>query len=252
MVKVVAAICDPLGSCGQGRARGSSRWGGRVRGRLGDGAPVELRVVAIYDRSLGLGDFLLDRSALAGHLHEDLDDAVLVRTRAGADLRRLAATAPTVQAQDAAGYARLTRSGLAQSTTNVYIVLGLLVAFSAISIVNTCVMGTAERAREFALLRLVGASRGQVVKTICLETVIAPDSCYSGWLGGDGRARPRPARSGGRAVRAPVRFRAGRPERPGAPGEQAEGIGAVMPRSLSFGPRGAVRRRGAARAVLQR
>src|SRR3954471_23423492 len=88
------------------------------------------------------------------------------------ELQALTGRTPTVRVLDAGAYEREARSALSQSTTNIYIVLGLLVAFTAISIVNTCVMGTAERAREFALLRLVGGSRGQVVRTICLETAI--------------------------------------------------------------------------------
>lgn len=174
----LSALAEP-GTVAVSRTHARERgWsvGSRVRGWLGDGTRADLRVVAVYDRSLGLGDFLLDRSALSGHLHEGLVDAVLVRARPGADLDEelgaLTARTPTVEVLDAAAYARLARSGLAQSTTNVYVVLGLLVAFSAVSIVNTCVMGTAERAREFALLRLVGASRGQVVRTICLETTV--------------------------------------------------------------------------------
>jgi len=175
----LAALAEP-GTVAVSRTHARERgWktGDRVRGWLGDGTPVNLRIVAVYDRSLGLGDFLLARAALTGHLHEPLDDAVLVRGRSGADLdealRKVTATTPTVRVLDAPAYARLSRSGLSQSTTNVHIVLGLLVAFSAVSIVNTAVMGTAERAREFALLRLVGASRGQVVRTICMETAVA-------------------------------------------------------------------------------
>ncbi|WP_242902455.1 FtsX-like permease family protein [Actinomadura terrae] len=175
----LAALAGP-GTVAVSRTHARERdWGlgDRVRGWLGDGTPVDLRIVAVYDRSLGLGDFLIARTALDGHLHEPLDDAVLVRGRPGVDLDRalhgIAAATPTVRVMDAPAYARLSRSGLSQSTTHVYIVLGLLVAFSAVSIVNTSIMGTAERAREFALLRLVGASRGQVVRTICMETAAA-------------------------------------------------------------------------------
>ncbi|GAA2605618.1 FtsX-like permease family protein [Actinomadura fulvescens] len=171
----LTALAEP-GTVAVSRTHARERgWsvGSRVHGTLGDGTPMNLRVVAVYDRSLGLGDFLLARSALTGHLHENLDDAVLIRARTANLDRDLSALGiPTVKVLDASAYAQLSRSGLSQSTTNVYIVLGLLVAFTAISIVNTCVMGTAERAREFALLRLVGASRGQVVRTICMETAI--------------------------------------------------------------------------------
>ena len=39
------------------------------------------------------------------------------------------------------------------------IVLGLIIAFTAIAVVNTLVMATSARRREFAALRLVGAGR---------------------------------------------------------------------------------------------
>src|SRR4029450_5467533 len=49
-----------------------------VQLRLDDGTLIEPRVVAIYDRGLGFGDFTLPRSTLDSHLTDPLDDAVLV------------------------------------------------------------------------------------------------------------------------------------------------------------------------------
>ncbi|MEK8145460.1 hypothetical protein NKH18_41105 [Streptomyces sp. M10(2022)] len=54
--------------------------GDTVRLRLGDGARTKLRVVALYERSLGLGEFMLTREALAGHVTAGAGAAVLIRT----------------------------------------------------------------------------------------------------------------------------------------------------------------------------
>jgi putative ABC transport system permease protein len=48
----------------------------------------------------------------------------------------------------------------------------VVVAFAAISVVNTLVMTTAERGREFALLRLVGATRRQVLRSVYWEAAL--------------------------------------------------------------------------------
>lgn len=153
--------------------------GSAFRGRLGDGTPVELTVGAIFDRPLGFGDVLLPADALAGHLATRLDGAVLIRARPGAaarldrELAALVRTYPTVRVQTPEAYARAAHTSLAQNATGTYLALGVLVLFVIVSMVNTLVMGAAERRREFALLRLIGAGRGQIVRMICLETVIA-------------------------------------------------------------------------------
>ncbi|GHF67592.1 hypothetical protein GCM10018790_51950 [Kitasatospora xanthocidica] len=50
--------------------------------------------------------------------------------------------------------------------------LGLLVCFAAVSTVNTLVALTADRRREFALLRLVGATRRQLLRMLSVEAVL--------------------------------------------------------------------------------
>ncbi|MFE7588487.1 FtsX-like permease family protein [Kitasatospora sp. NPDC057512] len=50
--------------------------------------------------------------------------------------------------------------------------LGLLVCFAAVSTVNTLVALTADRRREFALLRLVGATRRQLLRMLGVEAVL--------------------------------------------------------------------------------
>ncbi|WP_198653569.1 FtsX-like permease family protein [Actinocorallia populi] len=50
--------------------------------------------------------------------------------------------------------------------------LALLVCFAAVSTVNTLVAVTADRRREFALLRLLGATRPQLLRMLTVEAVL--------------------------------------------------------------------------------
>ncbi|MFJ5231344.1 FtsX-like permease family protein [Kitasatospora sp. NPDC088391] len=50
--------------------------------------------------------------------------------------------------------------------------LGLLAGFAAIAVLTTLVALTAERRREFALLRMVGATRPHVLRAVAVETVL--------------------------------------------------------------------------------
>ncbi|MBM7785251.1 ABC transporter permease [Tenggerimyces flavus] len=146
---------------------------------LGDGTPFAPRVVAIYQRGLGFGDFTMARDAVLPHVTSGRDSAVLVRvtpgasrTTVGAALGELASTYPGLAVADQeALQANLQQNLKAQSWGNLLgtaVVLGYL----AIAIANTLVLATADRAREFALLRLVGASRRQVARMIRTEASV--------------------------------------------------------------------------------
>ncbi|MEU0008282.1 FtsX-like permease family protein [Streptomyces sp. NPDC006314] len=50
--------------------------------------------------------------------------------------------------------------------------LGLLVCFAAVSTINTLVAATADRRREFALLRLTGATRAQLLRMLTVEAML--------------------------------------------------------------------------------
>ncbi|GAA2086773.1 ABC transporter permease [Streptomyces albiaxialis] len=153
--------------------------GDRLPGWLGDGTRVKLTVGAVFDRPLGLGDVLFSQRYLAPHTQETLDETVLLKAGPGGEerLRKAAAALtrdnPTAGAADVREYAEDTRTALARNTTGTYLALFVLVMFTAVSVVNGLLMGTAERGREFSLLRLVGASRGQITRMLYLETFLA-------------------------------------------------------------------------------
>ncbi|MEU6407457.1 FtsX-like permease family protein [Microbispora sp. NPDC046933] len=135
-----------------------------VRLTLGDGTPAELKVAAIYSRGLGFGDLTLPYALVAGHV-DDPSGTLLVEAP---DVSRaaLAAVAPAVNPTEGTG----TQTPNAEVN---YVAMGLIIAFSAIAVVNTLAMSTTDRSRELALLRLVGATRRQVLRMLRLETLTA-------------------------------------------------------------------------------
>ena len=155
------------------------RIGDRVRLWLGDGTPTTLRVVAEYTRPLGFGEVVMPRRLVQGHVTQPLDDAVFVvgdpEVRA-ADLERtlqtLRSTTPTVRVVGRSAYEAEIDAAAEKQSLAVYVLLGLIVLFCTLALVNALTMAIGERAREFALLRLIGATKGQVRAMIRTETVI--------------------------------------------------------------------------------
>jgi putative ABC transport system permease protein len=145
--------------------------------RLGDGSAIEPRVIAIYDRDMGLGDFTFPKSTLEGHVTYALDDMLLIEVADGADA---AAVRDGLDAMPYAGLSVTDRAGFeaAQSealTLDAWVNLlvgGVLLGYIAISVTNSLIIGTVARARELALLRLVGATRRQVLRMMRWEGVI--------------------------------------------------------------------------------
>ncbi|MBO4274187.1 FtsX-like permease family protein [Microbispora triticiradicis] len=138
--------------------------GETVRLTLGDGTPAELKVVAIYSRGLGFGDLTLPYALVAGHV-DDPSGTLLVEAPS-VSRAALAAVAPVVTPAEGSG----TRTPNAEVD---YVAMGLIIAFGAIAVVNTLAMSTMDRSRELALLRLVGATRRQVLRVLRLETLTA-------------------------------------------------------------------------------
>lgn len=130
---------------------------------LGDGHPVEARVVALYGRGLGFGPVALSRDLAAGHTTTGLDQQVLVRTdgtAAAADgLAALVASRPGLVP---AGTSAVAGGGLAPELWINVVVLGVLLGYLLLSIANKLVAATVQRRGELALLQLVGTTPGQV------------------------------------------------------------------------------------------
>ncbi|MCP2258972.1 putative ABC transport system permease protein [Streptoalloteichus tenebrarius] len=153
--------------------------GDRVTVKLGDNTPAELRVVAVYDRSAGFGDAVLPRERVAGHTTTGLDDAVLIRFAEGADrsaaaaaLRELSSRYAGAHLVDAVTTQTEQVRALRQSAWLNLLLVAMIIAYTAVAVVTTLAMATSDRAREFALLRLVGTTRSQVLRMVRWEGLL--------------------------------------------------------------------------------
>ncbi|MFC8082313.1 FtsX-like permease family protein [Streptomyces sp. NPDC057340] len=159
--------------------------GKRVRLVLGDGARVDARVVAVYERGLGFGPVVLSRELAAGHTTTGLDQRALVRTdgtrEAGRALTALAAGRPGL-AVASTGPDSTGADTPPEVWVNLAVVVVLL-GYLLLSIANKLVAATAQRRAEIAALRLVGTTPRQVRAMMRREAaVIAAAALVCGLL----------------------------------------------------------------------
>ncbi|MEU1863865.1 ABC transporter permease [Streptomyces gardneri] len=116
--------------------------GDELKLTLGDGTETQLTVAAVYERGLGFGDVTMSHSLVTRHVDNPLASTLLVKT------------------QDEGGPGRAE------------LAMGLIIAFTAIAVVNTLVMSVFDRRREFALLQLIGTTRRQVRGMLRIEAAM--------------------------------------------------------------------------------
>ncbi|MEU4803159.1 FtsX-like permease family protein [Actinosynnema sp. NPDC023587] len=150
--------------------------GGDLTLYLDDGQETTLKVVAIYDRELAYGGYVLPAELARAHSPTGLDDSTLVKLSPGADHEavraRLAALGAEYPGLTAVGKAELGPAERGERYIQFWVNLvavGVILGYIAISVANTLVLSTAQRRREFALLRLVGGTRRQVVRMMRAE-----------------------------------------------------------------------------------
>ncbi|MEU3843662.1 FtsX-like permease family protein [Streptomyces sp. NPDC028635] len=141
--------------------------GGEVKLTLGDGTPRALRVIAVYARGLGFGELTLDHGLVARHV--DDPTGTLLVSAPGLSRSEVAAAVPGAAVLDRA---QAVQRAAPDDEVN-YVAMGLVIAFTAIAVVNTLAMSTADRTRELALLRLIGTTRRQILRMLRLETLTA-------------------------------------------------------------------------------
>ncbi|MFC5832405.1 ABC transporter permease [Nonomuraea insulae] len=141
--------------------------GDPVRLTLGDGTPVALKVAAVYSRGLGFGDVTLPYELVTGHVDDPAGTLLVSAPTLTRDA--LAKALPGTPVLDRAQAAEV---GAANPQVT-FVALGLIIAFTAIAVVNTLAMATSGRSRELAVLRLAGTTRRQVLRMLRLETLCA-------------------------------------------------------------------------------
>ncbi|MEU3480173.1 FtsX-like permease family protein [Streptomyces sp. NPDC033754] len=137
------------------------RPGSTVALRLGDGTEKRLRVVAVYARSLALGEFLLPKAELAPHMTDPYPARVLA---AKGDAPSDAARSGSAVAPEQVTTAGAELNGIVSAA-----VLTAIGALTVLSVLSTLALIGAGRRGELALLTQVGASAGQVRRMLGLE-----------------------------------------------------------------------------------
>lgn len=144
---------------------------------LGDGTHKKLKLVAVYGNGLGFGDVTLPHRMLTEHTADRQDAAVLVSAGSGdsagqvkAELEKLAARTPGLTVQSPQKFSAVQQGQFAQQSWTNLIANALLMLYVLIAVVNTLVMATTGRSREFAMLRLIGASERQTRRMMFQES----------------------------------------------------------------------------------
>jgi putative ABC transport system permease protein len=142
--------------------------------RLGDGSTMDARVVALFKGYAGFEKLLMPADTLAPHTTNGLPAQILIKAGpdARAALERFATGHPGAALADRASVtAAFADDQQMQASVN-YLLVGMIMAYTAISVVNTLVMATARRRREFGLQRLTGSTRGQVIRMMSVEALL--------------------------------------------------------------------------------
>ncbi|WP_046733746.1 ABC transporter permease [Streptomyces humi] len=139
---------------------------------LGDGTPATLTVAAVYARGLGFGDLTFAHDLVAHHVDNPLASSVLVSTtRTQAQLATTLREFPGLEILSPTAADSLQAHRQQDNAEVNYLAMGLVLAFTAIAVVNTLAMSVTDRVREFALLRLAGATRRQVLRMLRTEVL---------------------------------------------------------------------------------
>ncbi|MFI9644809.1 FtsX-like permease family protein [Streptomyces sp. NPDC052040] len=160
-------------------AAGGHRIGERIPMRMGDGTEVDPRLVATVGDQRGYGAALMPASVVAAHTTDGLVPQILVTAASGTDAKQLsarltgsAAPLPGLRAVDRSALVTASAEQNDTQTWVAYLLVAMVVGYSVIALVNSLVMATGERRREFTLQRLVGATRGQVMRMMTVEALL--------------------------------------------------------------------------------
>jgi putative ABC transport system permease protein len=144
--------------------------------RLGDGSRVALELVATVEGRRGYETTLVPATVLIGHTDAGMVPQIMVSAAPGTDPATLAtALAHQQPGLRVTGRETFTAARADQDETQAwmaYLVLGVVVGYATIALINTQVLATTERRREFMLQRLVGATRRQVLQMMAIEAVL--------------------------------------------------------------------------------
>jgi putative ABC transport system permease protein len=155
------------------------RLGQTVPIELGDGARLNPTVVALLTPPRGYDTILMPADSVLPHLSTGLVPQVLVTAAPGtstarltANLAALAAGQPGLVVEDRTALATEFANQEQTSEWINYLLVAMIVGYAVIALINTLVMSTNRRRAEFALHRLVGSTRGQILRMVSVEGLL--------------------------------------------------------------------------------
>ncbi|WP_428949839.1 ABC transporter permease [Streptomyces sp. cg35] len=147
--------------------------------RLGDGTQVTLKLVATIDGRRGYETALVPASLLIGHTDGGLVPQIVVSAADGTDRTQLIASLtklddlqPGVQVSGTQVLEAAQADTDHTQASMAYLVLGVVVGYATLALINTQVLATAERRKEFMLQRLIGATRRQILQMMSVEATL--------------------------------------------------------------------------------
>lgn len=147
--------------------------------RMGDGTVLDVEVVALYDARPDDETLLLPVDLLAAHTTQGRPTEILVAGDGDTDTEALAADIERLLADEdgatVADSATLSEERAEEQDSEAFaisMIVGLIIAYSAISLINTLASSTNARRREFGLQRLTGSTHGQVLRMLCVESLV--------------------------------------------------------------------------------
>jgi putative ABC transport system permease protein len=139
------------------------RLGSTVTVYLPDGTPYRATVSAVYARSLALGSVLIPASVAAGHTGSPPGySQILVTAASPRALAALTAAHPGVTMASRQVYNAQVQISNAQQSFGNLLILAVIAALAAVTLVNTLAVTTFERRRSVRLLARTGATAQQV------------------------------------------------------------------------------------------
>jgi putative ABC transport system permease protein len=138
--------------------------GDAVELRFAGTAETAATIVAVYERGLGFGEYLMADSSLPAGVRPTAAEVLFVSGAVDASSVGLQAVSLDEYVDDAV-------AGAASQQQLSAILLFVLIFFVAIAAANTLVMLTAARRAELALLRRIGATRRQLTSMVATESL---------------------------------------------------------------------------------
>ncbi len=157
----------------------SGTTGSTMEVMLADGTLREVTVAGEATNLSGLGDILFTPEDATGHLGDASPGVINITLSAGADVGAVSSAIAEL-GQDGYPVMALSHdayvSGVQQSMQDgvwaTYLIIGAAASLGLVASINTLGMSISERSREFALMRLIGATSRQVRLMLAKEALI--------------------------------------------------------------------------------